>query len=79
VNTTVTSVSGTWNSCEIGSMISRKIVKSAEPGGDPGQPLVLCRLLPPRDWRCCFYCHRHALPPLLKTAIEMDALVPQAT
>src|ERR1700747_1982193 len=30
VNTTATSVSGTPNSCEIGSMISRKIVKSNE-------------------------------------------------
>src|SRR6516162_11319294 len=30
VNTTATSVSGTPNSCEIGSMISRKIVKSKE-------------------------------------------------
>src|ERR1700687_136726 len=28
VNTAVTAVSGTWNSCEIGSMINRKIVKS---------------------------------------------------
>src|SRR5713226_8872719 len=28
VNTAVTAVSGTLNSCEIGSMISRKIVKS---------------------------------------------------
>src|SRR6516164_8490158 len=30
VKTNVTAVSGTWNSCEIGSMISRKIVKSNE-------------------------------------------------
>ena len=30
VSTSATSVSGTWNSCEIGSMISRKIVKSKE-------------------------------------------------
>src|SRR5215469_15825636 len=30
VNTKVTAVSGTWNSCEIGNIIKRKIVKSKE-------------------------------------------------
>src|ERR1700720_4227271 len=37
VKTAVTSVSGTWNSCEIGTMISRKIVKSNESNVQPSQ------------------------------------------
>ena len=37
VKTNVTAVSGTWNSCEIGSMISRKIVKSNESRVQPSQ------------------------------------------
>src|SRR5215469_9613713 len=37
VNTTATSVSGTPNSCEIGSMINRKIVKSKESKVQPSQ------------------------------------------
>jgi len=37
VNTAVTAVSGTLNSCEIGSMISRKIVKSNASRVQPSQ------------------------------------------
>src|SRR6516162_711558 len=37
VNTIATSVSGTPNSCEIGSMIKRKIVKSKESNVHPSQ------------------------------------------
>src|SRR6516164_10086595 len=37
VKTTVTSVSGTLNSCEIGNMISRKIVKSNASRVQPSQ------------------------------------------
>src|SRR6516165_7106926 len=37
VKTNVTAVSGTWNSCEIGSMIKRKIVKSKESKVQPSQ------------------------------------------
>src|SRR5215472_6269333 len=37
VNTAVTSVSGTLNSCEIGTMISRKIVKSKASRVQPSQ------------------------------------------
>jgi len=37
VKTAVTAVSGTWNSCEIGSMISRKIVKSKASRVQPSQ------------------------------------------
>ena len=37
VNTAVTAVSGTWNSCEIGTMISRKIVKSNASRVQPSQ------------------------------------------
>jgi hypothetical protein len=37
VKTKVTSVSGTPNSCEIGSMINRKIVKSNESSVQPSQ------------------------------------------
>ena len=37
VNTAVTAVSGTWNSCEIGSMINRKIVKSKASRVHPSQ------------------------------------------
>src|SRR6516164_7173615 len=37
VKTAVTAVSGTLNSCEIGSMISRKIVKSKASNVQPGQ------------------------------------------
>src|SRR3984893_4245686 len=37
VNTAVTAVSGTPNSCEIGTMISRKIVKSKESKVQPSQ------------------------------------------
>src|SRR6516225_8663422 len=62
VKTTATSVSGTPNSCEIGSMINRKrdwqhdqqedreiksIQGPAQPSGDPGQPLILGWLFPP--------------------------------
>ena len=37
VKTAVTAVSGTWNSCEIGSMINRKIVKSNASRVQPSQ------------------------------------------
>src|SRR5271167_4572177 len=37
VKTAVTAVSGTWNSCEIGNMISRKIVKSNASRVQPSQ------------------------------------------
>ena len=37
VKTAVTAVSGTWNSCEIGTMISRKIVKSKASRVQPSQ------------------------------------------
>src|SRR5579875_3287829 len=37
VKTNVTSVSGTWNACEIGSMINRKIVKSKASRVQPSQ------------------------------------------
>src|SRR5262249_53597549 len=37
VKTAVTAVSGTWKVCEIGSMISRKIVKSKESRVHPSQ------------------------------------------
>ncbi len=37
VNTMVTAVSGTLNSCEIGNMISRKIVKSNASSVQPSQ------------------------------------------
>src|SRR5207237_3333084 len=43
VNTAVTSVSGTPNSCEIGSMISRKIVKSKESSVQPSQAAIQAR------------------------------------
>ena len=53
MNTTAALVSGTPNSCEIGSMIRKKIVKSKESTEQPsqaahlGEPLILARLLPP--------------------------------
>src|SRR5689334_24095946 len=37
VKTAVTAVSGTWNSCDIGTMISRKIVKSNASNVQPSQ------------------------------------------
>src|SRR5215472_8386544 len=37
VKTAVTAVSGTWNDCEIGSMIKRKMVKSKESRVQPSQ------------------------------------------
>src|SRR6516162_4424827 len=40
VNTTATSVSGTPNSCEIGSMISKKIVKSKESNVQPSHAAI---------------------------------------
>src|SRR5246127_3949107 len=40
VNTIATSVSGTPNSCEIGTMINRKIVKSNESNVQPSQAAI---------------------------------------
>jgi hypothetical protein len=37
VKTAVTAVSGTWNSCEIGTMINRKMVKSKASSVHPSQ------------------------------------------
>jgi hypothetical protein len=54
VRTNATAVSGTPNSCEIGTMISRNtVIKGvqgpAQPRGQPGDPLILGRLFPPRE------------------------------
>ena len=65
VKTTATSVSGTPKSLEIGTISSRKMVKSKaverppEPSGDPGEPLILGWFFPPRDRLCSPYRCRH--------------------